>query len=137
MKRRMFRVALATFLACFFLSGPPIFASHDADIFEVDGDAVDSSAIAPEDDWNSLNNQYLIGGATSRTADDIGIGDKQFTIGSKDIDQISQWGWRTSGQTEDKNDIVNSYAAAYVKDGKLFLYMGADRYSSGAGNSNF
>src|SRR3989337_1098847 len=110
MNRRLIRNLLAVFLTCFFLSGPPIFAAHDTDAFELDGDAVDSGSILPEDDWNSLNNTYLIKGATSHTADEVGLGDHQFTIGSKDIVEINKWGWRTSGQTEDKNDIVNSYA---------------------------
>ena len=38
-----------------FAAAPPVLAVHDENLFELDGNATDSAAIEPDDDWNSTN----------------------------------------------------------------------------------
>src|SRR5262249_19859051 len=51
------------------------------------------------------------------------------TGGSKDINDVSQWG-HTNGSSPDKDDITNAYAAAYSSGGRLIVVAGADRFAN-------
>lgn len=106
--------------------------------FELDGDTADASGIAA-DDWNTL---YGGGGSalefTGIVADPTG--ETIFTGGStKDDLEIlnpdgTGWLW-SEGSVPDKDEITNAYAAAYMDDGDLIIYFGADRYAVN-GNAN-
>src|SRR5262249_360155 len=53
-----------------------------------------------------------------------------FTGGKKDIQDLSQWGWKGNGGFPDKDDITDAYAAAYLVNGELVVYFGADRFAN-------
>ena len=64
-----------------------------------------------------------------------------FTGGAtKDTNDISSWQWAASGNLQDKSDIENAYAVAYVNpvDNHLLIYFGLDRHGiSGAASVSF
>ncbi|HAG09283.1 MAG TPA: hypothetical protein DCK87_06975, partial [Desulfotomaculum sp.] len=99
--------------------------------FELDRNAQDSNAknVLP-DDWDSLFpvNQS----PAAKVAVFVPDPEKNniFTTGgSKDINDVTEWGW-TAGNVPDKDDITNAYAAAYNVDGDLIIYFGLDRYAN-------
>ena len=55
-----------------------------------------------------------------------------FTIGSKDVNDVSTWGWRVVGEVPDKTDLLNVLAA---KSGTQ-LYFAADRYATKIGRAH-
>ncbi len=93
--------------------------------FELDGNAVGGSG----EDWQLLN-----GGGGSAVAFTTVVPDPgQSTIfagGPKDIQDITEWTWKSNGGFPDKNDITNAYAAAYMIGGDLVVYFGADRFAN-------
>jgi len=118
----------------------PVWAGVDG-VFEMDGNANDSLAVEPEDDWDSIvppsgppyPNPALADAVVS-TFNDGGRGGTLFTKGSKDADPIGDWDYR-SGSVPPGNDFLNSYAAAYNNaSGDLLLVCGVDRYQT---NGNF
>jgi hypothetical protein len=51
--------------------------------------------------------------------------------GSKDSIDISSWNWKDdAGGLPDKDNITNAYARAYLVNGELILYYGADRFAN-------
>lgn len=109
-------------------------------LFQLDGNATQDGNIAV-DDWQKLYNGGANTGGNSVAFTGIIPDPGQQTIfkgGRKDIQDISQWGWKNDGGFPDKNDITNAYAAAYVcpegnancTAGDLIVYFGADRYSN-------
>jgi uncharacterized repeat protein (TIGR01451 family) len=117
-----------------FALAPAALAVHDESLFELDGNATDSAAIEPDDDWDSLNHAIatvFVSSATESPANDS----TYFTGGgSKDVNDISQWNYTSIDQTPDKDDILDAFAAAYEKNNDTFVYFGADRFD-GSGDS--
>jgi hypothetical protein len=112
----------------------------DNDIFELDGNPQDPNPPVGED-WHKyfgvLNPTapYPAGNASAKTfvaeTGNVSI----FTQGgSKDTNGVSQWR-HTDGSVPDKDDIQNAFAAAYVVNGQLIIYFGADR-SANNGDAN-
>ena len=99
----------------------------------VDGNAIDDPAVTG-DDWDVTN---ATGGASvlhTGTIDDLpqidpltGVfGETRFTVGTKDILDIDEWGW-DNHNPQDKDDITNAYAALYDVN---YFYFGSDRYAT-------
>src|SRR5215213_4231699 len=108
-------------------------AVHTEGLFELDRDAVDNPLV-PGDDWSNV---YLgLGGFFSRSfvpqsVEGQGVDQTFFTGGgSKDVNDINEWAWTTLDQTPDKDQIQNSYAAAYTKNGDTYAYFGMDRFAT-------
>lgn len=121
-------------------SGPAV-AVHDLGLFELDGNVADGVALG--DDWAALfpTDPAPPAGAKVKifTADTADTGELTGFLGggSKDVNDINQWGQGVS-DVPDKNDITNAYAAAYTSGtGDLVLYFGADLFDSGEGNLGF
>ena len=117
-----------------FALAPAALAVHEEGLFELDGNATDSAAIEPDDDWDSLNHALAtvhIGASSEAAANDV----TYFTGGgSKDVNDVSQWNYTSTDVTPDKDDILDAFAAAYEKNGDTFVYFGADRFD-GSGDS--
>jgi hypothetical protein len=106
----------------------PALAVDNLGLFELDGNAV-QDACAPPDDWETLYN----GGGSSIVFTGIIADPNQETIfvgGRKDIQDVNKWGWKNSGGFPDKDDITNAYGAAYLDNGDLIAYFGADRFAN-------
>jgi hypothetical protein len=109
-----------------------VLANHinvdDEDIFELDGNPQDATPTPAGEDWTRYFPGGLPGGnAVAKTflaeTGNVTI----FTQGgSKDVNGITQWR-HTNGSVPDKDDIQNAFAAAYIVDGELLIYFGADR----------
>lgn len=132
---RITRSAPTWWLVAMVMIAAPAFGGvSNNNLFELDGDAIDASAGAP-DDWQTINavaGTGAAGGAIAHTGvlADPGSASIFTGGGSKDVRDISAWR-RTDGSVPDKDNILNAYAAAY-KDGDdhLILYFGADRFST-------
>jgi hypothetical protein len=96
-------------------------------LFELDGNAIDEPQVS--DDWSVLNSTGHPGVVFSGVIADPGQ-NTVFVGGKKDIQDISQWGWKDNGGFPDKDDITNAYAAAYKYNGDLIIYFGADRFAN-------
>jgi len=120
------------------------------DIFELDGNSVDSNGAATSpDDWDTLYNDgsapFGHSAAFSGIIADI-AGQTIFTTGgSKDFLDVPSWR-HTAGSVPDKDEITNAYAAAYLApdggdpgtDEDLIIYFGSDRYAqNGSANVGF
>lgn len=92
--------------------------------FELEGNAI---AVVPNrpDDWDLIYN-----GTSSPTfstgviTDAPSTNDNYFTVGTKDLDDVSSWR-HTLGSTPDKDDILHAGAAQYGTQ----LYFFGDRYA--------
>jgi hypothetical protein len=98
--------------------------------FELEGNAVDDSV--PGDDWNTTGGAAGVGGARTEAFVADGSGNATiFTVGSKDIDDVSAWSWKdNAGGLPDKDNITNAYARAYDVNNQQILYFGLDRYAN-------
>jgi len=107
-------------------SAPTPSATSAVEVFELDGNAVKNGAA---DDWAFIQggggNHIAFSGITPDPGQNT-----IFTGGKKDIQDLDQWGWKNNGGFPDKNDITNAYAAAYMENGDLVVYFGADRYAN-------
>ena len=101
------------------------------DVFELDGDILDSPAGAP-DDWTAINCNG--GNADVKTGVIFdGLGPTVFTTGgSKDDLDISSWKHKTDQNSPPKDEILNAYAAKYTgsPSGDTILTFGADKYDT-------
>ncbi|WOH39062.1 DUF11 domain-containing protein [Thalassotalea fonticola] len=135
MKFKIFKKLLVMCFAIFFSVGTA-FATHDLNLFELEGNAL-QDGVAPPVDWETLwNNGGNDGGSPLRFTnilhdepDAMGSDDSIFTGGRKDIQDLNQWGHK-SGSSPDKDEIMNAYAAAYKHGEDLIIYFGADRISN-------
>ena len=99
--------------------------------FELDGNATDEIGPDAADDWDNLSSAFattgILADGASPPADQT-----YFTRGgSKDINDISEWGHAAKDSAPDKDELTNAYAAAYTADdGDLLLYFGADRLAN-------
>lgn len=136
------RGALAALLAAGLAVPLIVFSVNDADIFELEGDAIDGNAVG--DDWENIADDRVPGGpnaiaqnnsiAQQFMTDGIGANDTSFTGGgSKDVRDINLWQHTTGAVSPGKNEIGHAFAAAYTDPGNnhLLIYFGLDR--SGAG----
>jgi hypothetical protein len=104
-------------------------------IFDLDGDATTNHAGL--DDWQTVN--VTGGGAIAHTGvaydpssfsgGSTTTDPTTFVQGTKDTQDISSWNWAAGG-IPPKDDIVNSYAAAYNNGGDLVITFGADRFAN-------
>jgi hypothetical protein len=111
------------------------------DTFELDGNAKtgvlgSAGSTNPSHDWDQVYADFLAGntatsgaGVVAFVTDTFGPDSTSFTEGSKDINDISTWAWQSPEHTEDKNDLLHAFVAAYIQDGDLFMYFGADRFA--------
>lgn len=130
----------------------PVLPSVDVTtVFELDGNATDSPAGAP-DDWSKLEGGNGTVGFITKTvgtaANGVAIADiagaTTFeTGGSKDDLDIPNWRYG-AGSSPPKDEITNAYAALYAKDAGLgagpetILVFGADRFAqNGASQIGF
>ncbi len=121
-------LALALVLALLAWTAPAT-AVDDLGIFELDGNATQDMT-PPLDEWSVL---YAGGGSpvvfTGIMDDSVPATDRIFVGGRKDIQDISDWGWKY-GSVPDKDQITHAYAAAYLYQGDLIVVFGCDRYAN-------
>ena len=136
-------VVLALAVLAVFLGAGRASAVHQNGLFELDGDAFNDPAL-PGDDWSSVN-LGLPGGYFSHVFVPVfgrrpAVDKTYFTGGgSKDTNDLSQWGWSANDVAPDKDQLTNTYAASYVDaSGHTIVNFGADRYdTSGDANVGF
>ena len=108
----------------------------DLDTFELDGNATDDPQV-PGDDWDTVvagNGADIVNTGVIPDVKPVSI---FWTGGSKDIHDITEWRHK-DGSVPPKDEITNAYAAAYVANGDLSVYFGADRYAvNGASQMGF
>ena len=161
MKGFRIRKGLVLAFIAVLLAGITVYAVHDLGLFELDRNLNDSAGAG--DDWSTLFNtngtKTAGGSAIARSYVDDPFNsssDDTFTQGASDQLLISGWHW-TAGNANDKSDIKNAMAAAYVyngpnqgscvgqpapcrfaQTGDLIIYYGLDRYANnGDGNVGF
>jgi hypothetical protein len=113
------------------------FAVHDLGLFELDGNAQNDPTVAG-DDWDSLPGSSIA--FTGIVADGDSPIDQTFFNqgGSKDTNDVSEWVWSAGDNSPDKDELLDAYAAAYVDQGDLIVYFGADRFAqNGASQLGF
>lgn len=113
------------------LGAGPALALPTPTEFELEGNAVvDGSG----DDWaNTVPTRSASSEAFTSSFVVDGSGNKTIFTGggSKDINDLSSWSWKDQqGGLPDKDNITNGYAAAYVNNGSLTIYFGADRFAN-------
>jgi len=116
---------------------------HQNGLFELEGDAFNDPTL-PGDDWSSVN-LGLPGGYFSHVFIPYSVEgpavDTTFFHGggSKDTNDLSQWGWSTNDVAPDKYQLTHTYAASYVdSSGHTIVNFGADRFdTSGDANLGF
>jgi uncharacterized repeat protein (TIGR01451 family) len=112
-----------------FATAPAALAAHDEDLFELDGNALDSAANEPDDDWNSVDHSvaHVFIGADKEEAS---VDNTYFTTGgSKDENDIPSWAI-TGNPVPDKDELTDAYGAIYQKSGETWFYFGADRFDN-------
>jgi len=122
-KIRIIILTLAAVLAL--LAGAGRTLAVDADLFELDGNALAVTG----DDWDTV----LLGGGGSSIVHLFVVDpctQTIFTGGKKDIQDITEWGWKNTGGFPDKDDITNAYGTAYLSNGDLIAYFGCDRFAN-------
>lgn len=133
LRRSRFKLVLLASLASLALAPNPAAAVDvdTLDLFELDANASDDAANAPDDDWDTPPDE---GGAIQFTGilpDVGGAGDNIFAGNNKDIHDVNTWTHKPGPLTgPDKNDITNAYAAAYQSGSATIAYFGADRFSN-------
>jgi hypothetical protein len=147
-RRRSILAATATVLSSIAIGYTPAAAVPGGTFFELDRNAVHDAATTPPYDWAQLQTTCDISTCASGVVAATGIvgdlpgatGDATYFTGggSKDNNDINQWGNGGNG-SPDKNELTNAYAAANRDgSGNLVIYTGADRYdNSGAAEMGF
>ncbi len=87
-------------------------------------------------DWANFRTTYPINGYTLDVANNGTNADNQFTNGSKDGDQISQWRW-VLGNANDKGDITNSGVALTGLNNCILRFFGDRTSDNGAASIGF
>jgi len=112
-------------------------------IFEVEGNAYDDSGPGLPEDWSDLNNNPIpvgtsgsVTGAAGSSLASVFVSDPPIRTdliytggGSKDFNQISDWGQVARGTGPSKDDVEHAFAAKYLNsvDGHTVLVFGGDR----------
>jgi len=125
-KTKMISLALVVMLVL--MAGAGRVLAVDVGTFELDGNAIDDPAVTG-DDWDTV----FYGGGGSSIVSAFVADPGQLTIftgGKKDIQDIPDWGWKSTGGFPDKDDITNAYGAGYMKNGDLLVYFGCDRFAN-------
>jgi len=116
--------------------------SWDA-VFQIEGDAADSAPATLPDDWNDINpgniptsTQTSVTGQHGHDVIGTFISDPPIATdliytggGSKDFNEITDWGQVAKGTGPPKDDIEHGYAAKYINpvDSHSILVFGGDR----------
>ena len=108
-----------------FASASPVLAVHNEGVFELEGNATSSAALAG-DDWDKVFNGTSGASATVFQTD---TANRRFTGGSKDTLDVSQWAW-DSQSSPDKDDILHAYAGQYENGGDEITVFGLDRFAN-------
>jgi hypothetical protein len=127
-KQKTKSIVLALVVPLVFTVGAGRVAAVDVGIFELDGNAFDNLTLQG-DDWDTV----LLGGGGSSSVHSFVADPGQSTIftgGKKDIQDIPEWGWKSTGGFPDKDDITNAYGAGYLSNGDLLVYFGCDRFAN-------
>ena len=96
--------------------------------FELDGNPwLDATGLSQ--DWATLYGGEGTFLAFTGVVADPGQ-DTIFAGGPKDIQDMNKWTWKNNGGFPDKNDITNAFASAYLSNGDLIVYFGADRFAN-------
>ena len=106
-----------------------VFAVHDNNTFELEGNALQDAYPPPPDDWETL---YAGGGSATVftfTVDKNGTDDIFTGGGSKTPNLIEDWQWKSSPPPPDKDNITHAYAANYLVGGEQVIYFGADLFA--------
>ena len=109
-------------------------------VFELDGDLIDNPPGLPFD-WNTVNAIPVSSNVAPMIAHTGLIRDPApssifTTAGSRDNNDITEWRHST-GTVQDKGDISNAYAAAFLQNNELIFVVGADRVEGGDGTLGF
>lgn len=110
-------------LAVLAIARTPAVAVHDTGVFELDGNA----AATGVDDFNTI---YGGPGLSFDHAfvNDASNPDTTFHAGTNDDrDGLNEWHCITSSNPLDRRDLRHAYTAAYMVNGDLHLFFGADR----------
>ncbi|MDQ3777862.1 MAG: hypothetical protein M3310_03200, partial [Actinomycetota bacterium] len=139
--RLLRRLLLATaMLAGIALTPMAAIAVHDEGLFELEGNIVDAAGVQGQD-WSAFQAPALPGDTSPVSTVFIsdgfnGVDDTiYFGGGSQNNNDIPSWQW-SCGSVSTKSDIEHAFASAYIADGELFLYFGADRYDPTGGTTN-
>jgi Prealbumin-like fold domain len=137
-RRRRFLAApvLLALLVGFLIIGGAQGAPDDNGLFELDANVIDNPA-GPPDDWSNI-----FAGDDSAFEDTGIVADpapQTIFTGGGSKDDLDIPGWKhKNGSVPDKDDITNSYAAAYTAGGDTFIYFGMDRFAvQGSSNVGF
>jgi hypothetical protein len=99
---------------------------HSRAVFELDGNANNSTLYAGED-WSDV---FAGTSHASATTGIVSEPDRAYSIftggGSKDPNDISAWRWKNGGGLPDKDNLLHAFAARY---GDLIVF-GSDRYDN-------
>jgi hypothetical protein len=122
------------------INAEPAFAVHDTGAFELDGNATNGAAAG--DDWDNVCHQVT--GTDCSTSNNtsgaiavdwVAEPNLNATIftggGSKDPQDITQWGWKDgAGGLPDKDNLLHSFAARYSTSEGQVLFFGSDRFDN-------
>ncbi len=132
---RVRRVSLAFMIAfgfgaAFATFSPRADAVHDASLFELDGNAVDSGAQG--EDWSAIFAGTSTANAFSFTTDVWNATNDNIFTGGSTKDDLDTTGWLCKqGGAVDKNDLEHAFASSYIDaDGHTIIYFGADKFST-------
>ncbi|WIO73175.1 Ig-like domain-containing protein [Porticoccaceae bacterium LTM1] len=137
--RRIYSTFMGAVVATGILLATVVLAVDALNLFELDGNAVESGD--PGEDWETLYSGGSNDGGTpiafTGVLDDISPLSIYWQGGSKDINDVSEWNYK-DGAVPDKDDITNAYAAAYINGAEngihleddLIIYFGLDRYAN-------
>jgi hypothetical protein len=113
----------------------PVQAVHDAAVFELDGNVLDSPA-GGLTDWSVANYAAVGGSFLAKTGVTPDPAPQSIFAGGGSKDDLNinggpgqGWKWK-DGSVPDKDDITNAYAVAYNVNGDLVIYAGADRFDN-------
>ena len=97
-------------------------------VFELDGNANNSSTVAGED-WSDVYTNFLAG-STTNSPSFVAEPSRSASIftggGSKDPSFIADWAWKNAGGLPDKDNLLNAFAGRY---GDLLVF-GSDRFDN-------
>ena len=123
----------AAMIAAFAVLIPSAIAVHDEGLFELDGNV--AAEAAPGDDWSTIFAKASANAlAQVFIQDPFNSNTDTILFGGNTKDDLALTGWQCNlGGVQDKDDIVNAFAAAYkatsgANSGDTFVYFGADKF---------
>ena len=107
--------------------------------FELDGNAlVDHAGAGIPDDWSRIFDPGTYGASSAFATDFTGgaheagsLDTSYFSGSNKDIDPLSSWQWSPTGNNQDKDDLTDTFGAAYTDpvSQHTIAYFGGDRFA--------